>query len=229
MAMASHLGHLSSQIQGLLDQLAQPITAAPPLVATAAPAPTMPIVGIGSKLAPPVQFSGELGLCRTLLIDCSIHFELTPHAFCTDQSKIAFMISHLTGRAKAWASAEWARGSPLCSFLTDFQAALMRTFDPVTTDREKAQELSGLRQGSGSVCDYAICFHTLVAESGWNSTTLYDVFLKGLAYSRPPHPLGSTPRLRLPHCARHSNRQQDQSAPTATEQKIRTTERTPCS
>lgn len=128
MAMASHLGHLSSQIQGLLDQLAQPITAALPLVATAAPAPTMPIVGIGSKLAPPVQFSGELGLCRTLLIDCSIHFELTPHAFCTDQSKIAFMISHLTGRAKAWASAEWARGSPLCSFFYRLPGSINEDF-----------------------------------------------------------------------------------------------------
>ncbi|KAM8760136.1 uncharacterized protein AB9X84_008317 isoform 1-T4 [Acanthopagrus schlegelii] len=37
-----------------------------------------------------------------------------------------------------------------CS-LTDFQAALKRTFDTVTTDREKAQELSGLRQGSDSI------------------------------------------------------------------------------
>ncbi|KAF0040321.1 hypothetical protein F2P81_006219 [Scophthalmus maximus] len=63
----------------------------------------------------------------------------------------------------------------------DFQAALYKTFGPVTTDREKAQELSGMKQGSGSVCDYAIRFHTLAVESGWNSTALYDVFLKGLA------------------------------------------------
>lgn len=98
-----------------------------------------------------------------------------------DQSKIAFVISHLTGRAKAWASAEWGRGSPICSSLTDFQAALARTFNLVTTDWEKVQELSGLREGSGSVCNYAICFRTLAAESGWNSTALYDVFLKGLA------------------------------------------------
>lgn len=108
-------------------------------------------------------------------------FELTPHAFPTDRSKVAFIISHLTGRAKAWDSAEWGRGFPLYSSLTDFQAALTRTFDPVKTDREKAQELTGLRQGKGSVCDYAIRFCTLAAVSGWNSTALYDVFLKGLA------------------------------------------------
>lgn len=143
----------------------------------------------GSKLAPPAKYSGELGLCRTFLIDCSVHFELTPHAFPTDRSKIAFMVSHMTGRAKAWASAEWAQNSPICSSLTNFEDALNKTFDPVTTNWEKAQELSGLRQDKDTVCDYAICFRTLAAESGWNNTALYDVFLKGAgsSYSRLPH------------------------------------------
>ena len=76
--------------------------------------------------------------------------------FPTDRSKIAFMISHLTDRVKAWA-------------------------DPVSSSREKAQELSSLKQGSGSVCDYAIRFRTLAAGSGWDDTALYNVFLKGLA------------------------------------------------
>lgn len=31
---------------------------------------------------------------------------LSPHALPTDWSKIAFMISHLTGRAKAWGVSE---------------------------------------------------------------------------------------------------------------------------
>lgn len=99
MAMASHLGHLTSQLQGMLYQL-----------------------------APPAQFTGEQGLCKTFIIDCSIHFELTPHAFPTNRSRTAFMISHLSGRAKAWASAEWPRSSPLCRSLTDFQATIKKNF-----------------------------------------------------------------------------------------------------
>ena len=91
------------------------------------------------------------------------------------------MISHLTGRAPAWATAEWARESPLCSSLAEFKVALQRTFDPVSSDREKARELSGVKQGTNTVCDYAILFRTLAAESGWNSTALFDIFLKGLA------------------------------------------------
>ena len=31
------------------------------------------------------------------------------------------------------------------------------------------------------MCDYAIHFRTLATDSGWNSTALYDVFLKGLS------------------------------------------------
>ena len=91
------------------------------------------------------------------------------------------MISHLAGRAKAWASAEWSRSSVICETVADFQTALTKTFDPVCSSREKAQELSSIRQGNDSVCDYAIHFRTLAAESGWNNTALYDVFLKGLS------------------------------------------------
>uniref|UniRef100_A0A3P9K7H2 ribonuclease H n=1 Tax=Oryzias latipes TaxID=8090 RepID=A0A3P9K7H2_ORYLA len=120
-------------------------------------------------------------MCKNFLTDCSIHFEHSPHAFVSDRARIAFMISHLSGRARAWAMAEWARNSPICSSLIAFQHALQITFDPVSTSREKARELTNIRQGRESVCDYAIRFRTSAAENGWNSTALYDVFLKGLA------------------------------------------------
>ena len=64
---------------------------------------------------------------------------------------------------------------------TGFQAALTKAFDPVSSCREKAQELSTLKQGKNSVSDYAIHFRTLAAESRWNNTALYNIFLKGLA------------------------------------------------
>ena len=104
-----------------------------------------------------------------------------PHAFPTERAKVAFMISHLAGWAKAWASAEWSRNSSTCDTIAGFQAALTKTFDPVSSSREKAQELSTLKQGKNSVCDYVILFRTLAAESGWNNTALYDIFPKGLS------------------------------------------------
>ena len=91
------------------------------------------------------------------------------------------MISHLAGRAKAWASDECSRNSTACEIIAGFQTALTRTFDPVCSSREKAQELSTLKQGRDSVCDYAIHFCTLAAESRWNNVALYDIFLNGLS------------------------------------------------
>ncbi|KAG7517957.1 hypothetical protein JOB18_020895 [Solea senegalensis] len=47
--------------------------------------------------------------------------------------------------------------------------------------REKAGELSGLRQGKDTVNDNAIRFRTLAMDNEWNHTALYDISLKGLA------------------------------------------------
>ena len=180
-AMAANMGQLSSQLQEILGHLGQSSPAAPPPPTPVFPEANTHSGGASCKLAPPAQYGGEPGMCKTFLIDCSIHFELRPHAFPSERAKVAFMLSYLTGRAKAWASAEWSRSSAVCESIAAFQAALTKTFDPVSSHREKAQELSTLKQGNGSVCDYAIQFRTLAAESGWNDTALYDVFLKGLS------------------------------------------------
>jgi len=105
-----------------------------------------------------------------------MRFELSPHQFHDNRAKVAYIMSNLGGRARAGATAERGRNSRVCSTLQDFQEGLRKTFDPVAADQEKARQLCGLRQGKNSVCDYAICFRTLAAESGWNTTALYDVF-----------------------------------------------------
>ena len=193
--VAAQIGQLTERMERFFSRpdKTDTVSAAP----EPPPVPTTAYAGAGARLAPPERFSGDLGQCKSFLTDCEMHFELFPHAFPTDRARVAFMISHLAGRARAWATAEWARGSPLCSSLQDFKVALNRTFDPVSTEREKARELSGLRQGQESVCDYAIRFRTLAAESGWNAMALYDVFLKGLAGPVQEHllPLDLPPDL----------------------------------
>ena len=179
--MAANMGQISSQLHDLLGQVRRPSPAPPTPPASAFPEAPAHSGGASCKLAPPTQYTGEPGLCRTFLIDCAIHFEFMPQGFLTERAKVAFMISHLAGRAKTWASAEWSRNSMICETVAGFQTALTKTFDPVCSSREKAQELSSIRQGNDSVCDYAIHFRTLAAESGWNNTALYDVFLKGLS------------------------------------------------
>ena len=114
--MAANMSQLSSQLQELLGQLCRPSPAAPTPPTTTSPETNTHSGGASCKLAPPVPYHGEPGLCKTFLIDCSIHFELMPQAFPTERAKVAFTISHLAGWAKAWASTEWSRGSedPRC-------------------------------------------------------------------------------------------------------------------
>lgn len=181
-AMTTQVGLLNSQVEQILTLLSRnpaaspeqpPTPSEPPPVATPADACT--------RLAPPERYSGTIGQSRSFIIECEMHFEHSPMHFPTERSKVAFMMSHLTGRAKAWATAEWARSSAVCSSPKKFADALRLVFDPVATDRERARELSQIKQGGQSVCEYAIRFRTLAMESGWNTTSLYDVFLRGLS------------------------------------------------
>ncbi|KAM9724400.1 uncharacterized protein ACNS7B_019465 [Menidia menidia] len=132
------------------------------------------------NLARPEKFSGECGDCRAFLTQCELHFELHAAAFSSERSKIAFIISHLTGRAEAWATAEWARRSSVCSSLAEFMDAFSRIFQQRLPGREAARALVGLRQGGRRASDYAIDFRTLAADSGWNQAALIDAFLHGL-------------------------------------------------
>ena len=93
-----------------------------------------------------------------------MHFELSSRHLLTDRAKVAYIISHLSGRAEAWAVTEWESEPLLCNSIQGFKEGLRKTFDPVSTEQERARELRGLKQGRESVCDYAICFHLGGAE-----------------------------------------------------------------
>ena len=181
-AITNQVNLLAAQVQQVLSHLKKD-PPSPDTAATASPgAASVPVFhATAPRLSPPEKFSGESGECRPFIVDCEMHYEHLPSAFPTERSKVAFMISHLTGRARAWATAEWSHGSSICGSLEEFKQALRKAFDPLSSDREKARELSDIKQGMDSVCDYAIRFRTLATDSGWNATTHYDVFLKGLS------------------------------------------------
>lgn len=143
--------------------------------------PTLPLIQPAQiQLSRPEKFSGDSGDCRTFITQCELHFEMQPTAFLTDRAKIAYIISHLTGRAEAWATAEWNRGDTVCTNLPRFIETLNQIFHHVTPGREAARALVQLKQGEHRVIDYAIQFRTLAADSGWNPIALFDAFLNGL-------------------------------------------------
>ncbi|KAM9781485.1 uncharacterized protein ACBT44_022670 isoform 1-T3 [Syngnathus typhle] len=181
-AVAAQVGTLTRQMQDVLALLtAGPAATPSPPVASPVDRPVPAPMAMGGRLAPPERYAGEPGLSKAFITECEMQFERSPGDFPTERSRVAYLISYLTRRARAWATAEWARDSATCRSLSAFIEALRMMFDPVSSDREKARELCQLSQGQESVSDYAIRFRTLAAGCGWNPTALYDVFLKGLS------------------------------------------------
>ncbi|KAI3362617.1 hypothetical protein L3Q82_001622 [Scortum barcoo] len=182
-AVAAQVNRLTAQLQLMvtrLDGLAPPTSATPASAQPSAPsaatsAPPRPV-----RLAPPEKFSGESGECRPFLVHCDLHFKNDPAAFSSEQARVAFMVSHLTGRAAAWATAEWARGAAVCQNVKDFSQTLSRMFDNTSPVREASRALFNLRQRNRRVMDYAIEFRTLAADSGWNEVAISDAFVSGL-------------------------------------------------
>ena len=137
----------------------------------------------GLRLAAPDKFSGDSGDCRPFLVLCDLHFKHNPAAFVSDQARIAFVMSHLTGRAAAWATAEWSRDSIVCQTLSRFTDTMSRVFDHSSPAREASRMLMQIKQHNRPVTDYAIEFRTLAADSGWNDPALIDAFMNGLTDS----------------------------------------------
>ena len=59
------------------------------------------------RLPHPERFNGELSTCWAFLAQCALIFELQPSSFPSDCSKIAYLITLMSGRALTWATAVW--------------------------------------------------------------------------------------------------------------------------
>uniref|UniRef100_A0A4W6DG68 DUF4939 domain-containing protein n=1 Tax=Lates calcarifer TaxID=8187 RepID=A0A4W6DG68_LATCA len=184
-ALGSQLNFLVDHVQRGPQSSDSPSSASPPATQDAEPQPSSPPPGLGLNphvhLSSPEKFSGDSGDCRSFLAQCELHFEFQAASFSTDRAKVAYMISHMSGRAEAWATAEWSRRSAICESLPLFIRTLTQVFQTVSPGREAARSLAALRQGRRTVLDYAVEFRTLASDSGWNQAALCDAFFNGLS------------------------------------------------
>lgn len=172
-----------SEVTAQLQQLRSDISGAPtvPTPPSVSPSAAQPDHRAEPRLPPPAQYAGEPHLCRAFVTKCSLFFTLQPTSFPTEQSKVALMITLLSGRAALWGTAVWESQSPCCASFQSFTEELKRVFDRSVSGREAARKLTELQQGDRSVTDYSIDFRTLAAETGWNEEAQWDNFLHGLA------------------------------------------------
>ncbi|KAI4901307.1 hypothetical protein NFI96_004115 [Prochilodus magdalenae] len=174
------LSQLAQQMQELtlaIQQLARPVQGE---VTPPAPLPPPPAASAEVQLPAPIRYDGEPGGCRGFLLQCSLAFQQAPTRYHTEQAKVAYMMSLLTGRALAWATALWESNNPACLSSVAFTTAMRRTFDGPVRGRVAATALLNIHQGSLSVADYTIDFRTLAAESGWNPEALGALYQQGL-------------------------------------------------
>ncbi len=177
-ALVSQVSELTTQLQRLQSEPEQWPTASNP------PAPTIPDQAgrvIEPRLPPPAFYSGEPQQCRSFLAKCSLYISLQPSSFPTEESKIAFIITLLSGRAALWGTTVWEQKLPCCTSFQSFSEEIRKVFDRAASGREAARLLAELRQGDRSVTDFSIEFRTLAAECRWNSEAQWDMFFHGLA------------------------------------------------
>lgn len=128
----------------------------------------------------PERYAGDLGTCKSFLMQCSLIFDQQPSRYVTDRAKVAFMMGSMTGRALAWATSIWESQSPILSSYQCFSDEMRRVFDHPVRGKDVASRLLSLRQGSRSVAEFAIDFRTIAQGSGWSDASLQGVFLRGL-------------------------------------------------
>ncbi|KAK0137910.1 Retrotransposon-derived protein PEG10 [Merluccius polli] len=153
------------EITSSLRELSLTITSQPPVTPEQpAPVPSHSASPWKPFIPAPERYDGDLGLCRSFLLQCSLVFELQPQTYPTDKARIAV----------------WERGSAVCSEYSTFTEEMRRVFDHPVRGREASQRLILLRQGSRSVASFIVEFWTLSVESGWNEEALQGVFLNAL-------------------------------------------------
>lgn len=186
-ALARHdlmLQQIGTTLQQLtLQALPAPSTPPTPPAPPAVPPDPQPLPSHSHepRLPAPQRYDGKQGECRGFLTQCELTFELQASYFPTDRSKIAYVITLLTEKARAWATSIWQRQGPECSDFKLFTEDMLRVFDQSVAGKDAAKRLMSIQQGKGSVADYAISFRTLAAVSGWNEPALVSAFHHGLS------------------------------------------------
>jgi len=169
-----------NQLTGLLSASAQPAASAQPDPAPG-PAPADSFSPVPETFSPsPEKFSGDSVDCSGFLFQCSLALNRSPRSFPHDDSKIAFILRLLTGRALRWAESRFPDCRRFrCSFsefITEFKMVFAAESDETTDSRR----LLALRQRGKRVADFAIEFRTLAAAAGWEERALKTVFFQAL-------------------------------------------------
>ena len=143
---------IRANVQHLVERLTPQMAAQP----TPPPPPgILPRASAEPRLPAPERYEGDPGSCRSFLSTCSLVFELQPSSFPTERSRVAYVITLLSGRACEWGTAVWEANAPECQTFSQFAQAMRGVFDRSVSGPAATRQLFRIRQGQRSVSDYA--------------------------------------------------------------------------
>lgn len=128
----------------------------------------------------PPPYDGDPNSCRAFLAQCSVVFALQPRMYDAEETKVAFVLTLLTGKAREWGISVWETRDPCCASFDDLRLEMMRLFDRSARGQEAADQLARLHQSGRSVTEYAILFKTLAASCDWNEGHVDPFFVQAL-------------------------------------------------
>ena len=183
-----------SQLADQLSALTSAITAqATQNVAPPAPAAVHPPGEVDPAFVPlsddpsrepnipsPRVYEGDLARCCGFVTQCELVFRHNPSRFYSDDARIAFIVSLLTGRALDWAVASFNHDARFASDYSHFISEFRLVFDHPPDGSDSATKLHSLNQGNRSVAEYAVEFRILAARSFWGDAALKSAFRRGL-------------------------------------------------
>ncbi len=138
--------------------------------------PPSPQSASASPMALPAAYAGEAAECGGFLLQLALYIEMQPQKFLTEHSKVAFLISLLSGRALSWARAIWNANTSLINSYTAFTNHFKEVFELAPGALWVSDQLLRLRQGTSSTPEYTLQFRTLAATCGWNEAALIGVY-----------------------------------------------------
>ncbi|KAK3567320.1 hypothetical protein QTP86_019098 [Hemibagrus guttatus] len=152
----------------------------PPATTSVNTIPTPSALLCASPMAQPAPYSGTAEDCNGFLLQCSLVLEMQPHLYPTERSKVAFIITQLSGKALLWAESLWSQNHPAAQSYSGFIEHFKEVFGKPSWDSSIGEELCKLKQDKMTVSEYALQFRTLAAKSGWNEQALLAAYRQGL-------------------------------------------------
>ncbi|KAL0204377.1 hypothetical protein M9458_002395, partial [Cirrhinus mrigala] len=134
----------------------------------------------GCPMAMPATFAGEAAECSGFLLQVNLYIQMQSQQFPSENAKVTFLISLLTGKALQWAKAIWNSDNPIINSYEQFTSHFSEDFSTATSTLTTSDQLFRLQQGTSSVNEYTLHFRTLAAASGWNEVALLGAYRQGL-------------------------------------------------